>query len=279
LLIDGRRAGTLDASDRGLQYGDGLFETLAVVNGRAALWDEHMRRLQQGCARLGIPAPATATLHDEAGELCSELERGVLKIIVTRGSGGRGYRPPDAPVPRRLISVHPYPDYPHRFWYEGVAVRICRTRLGVQPALAGLKHLNRLEQVMARAEWTDPEIAEALMLSHNDRLIEGTVSNVFAVVDGELWTPALDDAGVEGVMRAHVLDLANKMDVTVRETMMDMATLDAASEVFLTNSVIGLWPVRAVGDRALTPGPYAAELLSRLVDEQVIPVPEQGGAE
>lgn len=270
ILVDGRPAETVTAADRGLQYGDGLFETLAVRRGRPELWDRHLRRLAGGCARLGLPAPDPATLAGEAAGLCRGVDRGVLKLLLTRGAGGRGYRPPPAPRPTRILSLHPWPDYPPAWWREGVVARVCRQPLSLNPALAGLKHLNRLDQVLARAEWDNPAVAEGLMLDPLGRVVEGTMSNLFLGRRGVLYTPRLDQAGVAGVMRALVLELAARQGLSCREVNVSLADLEAADEVFLCNSVVGLWPVRRLEGKVYpAPGPLAARLTPILEEARV----------
>lgn len=179
---------------------------------------------------------------------------GVLKIIVTRGAGGRGYRWPDVPLPTRVLSFHTRPDYPPDWAAVGVASRLCRTRLGVNPALAGIKHLNRLEQVLARNEWSDPGIQEGLLLDTLGWMVEGTMSNLFLLRDGQLETPRLDRCGVTGVMRELVMELANSMGMAVREVRCRLSQVLQADEIFLTNSLIGVWPVRRLDDREWLPG-------------------------
>ena len=261
ILINGVEADCLDALDRGLQYGDGLFETLRIRAGRPCLWPAHLARLTQGCARLGIPMPAEGLLRREADQLCAGGGDGVLKIVLTRGSGGRGYRPPQVPEPTRLLAVFPAPDHPPENRTQGVTVRICDTRLGLNPALAGLKHLNRLEQVLARAEWDDPDIAEGLMQDIEGNIIEGTMSNLFVVQAGHLRTPELSRCGVAGVMRARVMAEAGALGIPVEEGRLGLDDLTGADELFLTNSVIGLWPVRRLQGRDYAaPGPVTARL-------------------
>lgn len=230
--------------DRGLHYGDGLFETIKVEDGSPEFWDRHLARLAEGCERLGIAAPEGDTLGREAGRLCAGDRRSVLKIIVTRGAGGRGYRPPERPVPTRILSRHPWPDHAPAAWREGVVVRVCTTRLATQPLLAGIKHLNRLEQVMARREWDDPVIGEGLMLDTDGFVVDGTMSNLFIVAGGRLATPDLSLSGVAGVMRAVVLEAAAKLKVPAEVTRLTLDRVRAADEAFLTNSLIRIWPVR-----------------------------------
>jgi len=264
-LVDGRRAGTVPAADRGLHYGDGLFETVAVVSGRALVLDRHLARLEHGCGRLGIPFPGRETLTAEADALAAERARAVLKVIVTRGVGGRGYRPPEAPRSTRVLSLHPWPGDVDRRRDGGVAVRLCRTRLASNPALAGLKHLNRLEQVLARAEWSGTEPAEGLMLDGEGKLVEGISSNVFVVRAGRLLTPEVDRCGVAGVVRAIILERAPaQLGLAVEVRPLPLEALGDAEEVFLTNSVIGLWPVRAVERRRYRIGAVARRLQAEL---------------
>lgn len=247
--INGVAADCIDVSDRGLLYGDGLFETMAVHNGRVVSWPRHMARLLAGCERLGIPAVDTVQLAQEADGLLAGAVRGVLKIIVTRGSGGRGYHVPEAVAPRRILQLHPWPDFPSTAGEAGVAVRLCSMRLCHNPRLAGIKHLNRLEQVLARQEWDDPEIPEGLMLDVDEHLVEGTMSNLFLVREEMLLTPDLRRCGVAGIMRSIVLDLAERLALSARIQPLDITDLQAADEVFLCNSLFGIWPVSAVEGR------------------------------
>lgn len=249
LLINGNPVELLPALDRGLQFGDGLFETLAVVEGRPCLWDAHLRRLKIGCERLGIPMPDPQLLRREADHLIQGQARAVLKLIVTRGCGGRGYRPPEHPQPNRVMLLAEWPDYPDLWQSRGVQVRLCHTRLGLNPDLACIKHLNRLEQVMARAEWDDPDVAEGLLCDIEDRVIEGTSSNLFLQQDGRLLTPRLDQCGVAGIMRGLIMQLADAMGQPVVEAHVRPEDLESAEALYLSNSLIGVWSVRQLADR------------------------------
>lgn len=244
VLINGQPVDLIRADDRGLLYGDGIFTTLAVEQGHLQHVPAHIKRLQRDALRLAIPFPDAATLRAEAQALCAGSERAVLKIILTRGAGGRGYRPPEPARPSRILALHPWPDHPASHAEQGVAVRLCTTRLGHNPALAGIKHLNRLEQVLARAEWDDPAIAEGLLRDQAGQLTEGTMSNVFLVQDGRLLTPLLDRCGVAGIMRARVLALAGRLGLECAEQRLDLADIAKSEAMFLCNSLIGIWPVR-----------------------------------
>lgn len=243
VLVDGLPGGVVSASDRGLHYGDGLFETLPVIAGEARHWDRHLQRLRLGCVRLGIPCPQETLLRADLEALCTGVERAVLKLIVTRGSGGRGYRPPAQAAATRVFARYPWPSHAPDLCRSGIVVRVCATRLAHNPALAGLKHLNRLEQVLARREWDDPGIHESLMLDGDGRVIEGTMSNLFIVREGRLTTPDLSRCGVLGIMRQLVIDRAARAGMATEIRAMDLAEVMSAEGAFLCNSVVGLWPI------------------------------------
>jgi 4-amino-4-deoxychorismate lyase len=270
IMINGEMTQLLPATDRGLHYGDGLFETIAVVNGRPRLWSAHMARLQRGCEVLGLPMPDLHLLHSEALTLSSSEQRAVIKLIVTRGSGGRGYRPPADATPQRILFRYPWPDYPELS--SGIRLRVCQTPLACNPALAGIKHLNRLEQVLARAEWDDPAIHEGLMCDLGGQVKEGTMSNLFWVEEGRLFTPDLNRCGVAGVMRAQVMAIARNLGTTLETAEILPEELLQMDEIFMTNSLVGIWPVGHFAGRDFLPGKLTqglqAVLQSRLEDEE-----------
>ncbi len=250
-LVNGKPSRQIDVADRGLHYGDGLFETLLVKQGEPQLWEQHMSRLQCGCEALALPMVDPAVLEKEARSICSDADRAVLKIMLTRGTGGRGYKTAEQVSVTRILNLHAYPDYPAESWTRGVHVRICNLRLARQPALAGVKHLNRLEQVLARQEWTQPEIAEGILLDTEDRVVEGVMSNLFIVADGDILTPDLTFCGVAGVMREQVMTVAEDAGICARVATLQEKDLFHADEVFLTNSLIGVWPVTRIEQHVL----------------------------
>ncbi|WP_153773505.1 aminodeoxychorismate lyase [Pseudomonas sp. MNR3A] len=243
--IDGQPATAVNLQNRGLAYGDGLFETIAVRGGRPSLLSRHLERLALGCERLAIDIDL-ALVRDELLRYASQLGEGVAKLIVTRGDSQRGYAPAPGALARRILQGGPRPAYPAGNAEQGIGLFDCQTRLAQQPLLAGLKHLNRLEQVMARAEWQDSACAEGLMRDVQGHLIEGVYSNLFLVRDGVLLTADLSRCGVAGVMRAALLDEAPALGIEVRTGDLVQADLEAADEVFVCNSVYGIWPVRTV---------------------------------
>lgn len=246
VLVNGHATSSIAVADRGFQYGDGVFTTIAVRRGRPLFFSRHLSRLESDCRRLAIPFPGPQILAAEARLLCETRDEGILKIQITRGLGGRGYRPPEAAVPCRVLTIHPSPDYPSDLPDKGVDVRICRTRLGINPSLAGVKHLNRLEQILGRAEWSDGNIREGLMLDYEGHVTEGTMTNLFLVKDGALATPKLDLCGVAGVIRGLVIAGAAERGLSVVEKRVSFDELGDADELFLTNSVVGIWPIRRI---------------------------------
>jgi len=274
-LVNGEEKRCIDLSDRGFQYGDGVFTTIAVGSGIPQFLDKHLDRLQRDCARLALPYPGHGILAEEARRLSGASSECVLKILLTRGTGGRGYRCPDQPHPTRVLSCHPRPDYPFELRDGGIHTRLCQARLGINPLLAGIKHLNRLEQVLARSEWNGDEIHEGLMLDTEGCLVEGTMSNVFLMKDGRLRTPLIDRCGVAGVMRSVVRGLALEQRLAIEEARITVSELYQADELFVTNCVIQLWPVRQLESVKYEVGPITRMLASRittLIGEELVKI-------
>ena len=260
-LVNGQPASEIPVADRGLQYGDGLFETIRVSNGRCRHWMLHLARLRRGCEALGIRMPDPELLKTEARRLLAsgDFQEVILKLIVTRGSGGRGYAPRNMLPPSRIFSVHPLPRYPAHWFKRGVRARFCDMRLSRQPRLAGIKHLNRLEQVLARQEWGS-EFAEGIMLDEQGNVVEGVMSNLFALIDGRLVTPPLEQCGVAGVVREWLLRRADGLGRDVVEAPLRPEMLLDAEALFLTNSVIGVWQVAELGEQNWEVHPLTAPL-------------------
>jgi len=261
--IDGKPSNLLPLIDRGLAYGDGLFETIKVKNGQPRLLAKHLERLQLGCQRLSLKLDF-ALLENELQRFTAELGEGVAKLIVTRGDGKRGYAPSNTPV-RRILLGSSLPNYPPENATQGVRLFPCQTRLAEQPLLAGLKHLNRLEQVLARAEWQSEGYAEGLLCDYSGRVIEGVFSNLFMVKDGQLFTPDLSRCGVAGVMRLLLLELAEQANIPFAICDIERGQLQYADEVFICNSLYGIWPVIALEGQSWPIGAIT-RTLQRLLD-------------
>lgn len=256
VFYGGQPAAGIDPDDRGLAYGDGLFETLRCHAGEPVWWHEHWRRLALGAERLAIALPDAAWVREQAAALMAG--DGVLKMILTRGPGGRGYAPPTRARPGLILSRHALPAPP-----AGLRLRWCEGRLAENPALAGVKHLNRLEQVLARAEWNDPDIHEGLLRDARGRVISAISGNLFVRIDGHWLTPALDRCGIAGVCRAWLLD---NFPVRVAELSVDQ--VENSQALFVCNSVRGILPVVGLGARCWPPDAETRDLRRALARSQ-----------
>lgn len=254
---DGRACETVSADDRGIQYGDGLFETIAIRDGAPRLWDYHVERLRTGAARLGLAPPEESLLRsglDTAlAQTQTDTRRCVVKILLTAGAGPRGYRRTTEVPVTLLTGISAARRIPDAWYRDGVDLRLCNTRLAAQPQLAGMKTLNRLEQVLARDEWRDESVFEGLMLDTDGRVICGTISNVFLITGQQLITPALTRCGVSGVMRRHLLTLLDEAGIDCPVHDVDVRELWAADGVFISNSQFGILPARRCGRHAWPP--------------------------
>ena len=261
----GKPLRSINLDDRGVQYGDGLFETIAIRDRRPRLWDYHVERLQAGAERLGLPVPSRQALEKELESALEatnvEADRYTAKIVVTAGPGPRGYARPRTVMPTVLVAVSASAALHESLYRAGAIVRICNTRLGIQPQLAGIKSLNRLEQVLARREWQDESVFEGLLLDTDGRLICGTMSNVFLIDGNSLVTPAITRCGVAGVMRRHVLAVLsdNELGCDVRDIEHD--ELDSCDGMLLCNSQFGLLPVQQCGEKRLPRSEITADLV------------------
>jgi len=275
ILINGRPAEYISVLDRGFQYGDGLFETLRISAGKPRRWAQHMARMTVGCQTLRIAMPESTLLLSEVMRLCSGEGDGVLKITITRGTGERGYAPPAQTASTRVLSLSSAVVFPAAYYRDGVSVRVCDTRLADNPILAGIKHLNRLEQVLARAEWQEGEeerestqVAEGLMLDNNNNVIEGTMSNLFCVQESGsgsvLKTPLLTHCGVKGITRENIINVAEAAGIPVQETTLELADLYRSQELFLCNTLMGIWPVRQLEEQHFDVGPMTGQLSQAL---------------
>ena len=262
VLVNGESvARCVSALDRGLHFGDGLFETIACRKGQARFLSLHLERLAQGCQRLQINLVAVDALRREIQAVAATSDASLIKLIVTRGDAvARGYGWSGKETATRVLLKYPWPAESAAAASEGVRVRTATLRLGENPALGGMKHLNRLEQVLARSEVPLEYAEELLLLSSSGQLVSGTMSNVFIVQDGSLQTPRVDRCGVAGVMRRVVLREAAKAGIATKECALSADDLARATELFVANARIGIWPVRSVDARPLVPGKTTRKL-------------------
>jgi 4-amino-4-deoxychorismate lyase len=272
MLVNGKHGNLIGIRDRGLLYGDGVFRTLRAIRGKAQHWPLHYQKLQHDCTALGIACPDVGLLSAELDSLLAQHPDGVVKLIVTRGVGTRGYAPQHCTDITHFWDISPLPEYPSDWAIHGIKAKLCKLRLGQQPRLAGIKHLNRLENVLAAAEWhdarlLDAEIAEGLLLDTDGNVIEGTRSNLFAVSRGELITPELSRSGVAGVQRDRVIDWSIQHDMPLHIRNTGLEELLHADELFMVNSIIGLWPIRELEQHHWTTFPVAMQIRQTWAEE------------
>ncbi|HLQ12176.1 MAG TPA: aminodeoxychorismate lyase [Steroidobacteraceae bacterium] len=262
-LVNGLPQAVVSVHDRGLQYGDGLFETFRCEQGRVRWFERHLARLGAGCARLGIPRPDGEVLRREAESLVAGQARALVKLLLTRGvARARGYRPAGDEQATRILSVHPWPAAGRPEFRLGLSP----VPLACNPLLAGLKHLNRLEQVLAQQGAAASGVDEVLMCARSGQVISGSMSNLFVVQDETLLTPPLEEGGVAGVMRSLVLDLAPQRGIAVRVQPLSPKAVALAPALFVTNVRLGVQAVHWYEGRRLQPdarGLALQELIDR----------------
>jgi len=262
---------SFSAYDRGLQYGDGFFETFTIDQHAPLCWFAHWQRIEKSCQRLQLPLPDESKLYHTALEKCQGIERGILKLIMTRGEGGRGYQPPEKTHPTLLFLTYPWADYPPDYFHTGITLTVCETRLAHQPLLAGIKHLNRLEQVLARQELSQISTAqEGIVLNYAEELVECTMSNLFWRKGECVYTPSLHNAGVAGVMRELILATLTTWNIPYKEGCYTLEALEQADEIFICNSVLGIWSVRHINKLCYNKGTLTQRLQHYILQQRWI---------
>lgn len=278
VLINGEFDDRVSVFDRAYLYGQSVFETIAVIAGKPALLNRHINRLEKGCDILSIPFDIKR-LNQYIDILLDNLnpsikasfdESRVIRITITMGQGGRGYANPKLPRPTYILSEHDYPKHPSELYRNGIELGVSDVKLAHQPILAGVKHGNRLEQIVARSRWK-PHWQEALLLDSDDNVIEGTQSNVIALKGDLAVTPLLDQCGVDGVMKNWVLRKLKDTGFSCEAVRLSVTDISEADEVMLTNSVIGVWPVKQFESHQFEDFPTATRLLQCLRKNEIIP--------
>lgn len=246
MLINGIEVDHIDARDRGLAYGDGLFSTMNVQYGEVQLWEFHLQRLQLGAQKLYFPNMDWSQLSDEVQQVAktiAEYKNHVLKIIITRGSGGRGYSSVGCDSPQRIISTGSYPEFYQQWQQQGIKVIQCESQLASNKQLAGLKTLNRLEQVLIKKELESKQAVEGLVCDNQGYVIEACTANLFIYLDNQWKTPKLDSSGVAGVQRRHVMSCALQAGISIIEEYIHIDRLAEVQAICLTNALMGVVPV------------------------------------
>ena len=246
MLINGVESHHIDAMDRGLAYGDGLFSTMKVQYGKVQLWDFHLQRLQLGAQKLYFPSIDWVQLFDEVkmvAQSIADIKESVIKVIITRGSGGRGYSAEGCSSPLRIISSSDYPAFYKQWQQQGIKLIQCDSQLASNKQLAGLKTLNRLEQVLIKQELQNKQALEGIVCDNQGYVIEACTANLFIFLDNEWKTPKLDSSGVAGVQRRQIMTLALQAGISIVEEHIHIDRLGQAQAIFLSNALMGIVPV------------------------------------
>lgn len=251
-LINGREQDTLAANDRATQFGDGCFTTARIIDGKVCFLAAHLRRLQDACQKLLIAFDLWSQLQSEMNMLAQGHTRGVLKVIISRGSGGRGYSGAHCHAPTRILSVSAYPAHYDDWRERGITLALSPVRLGRNPLLAGLKHLNRLEQVLIRSHLEQTDADEALVLDSEGWVTECCAANLFWRKDEVVYTPRLDQAGVNGIMRQFCMRMLAQSPFSIVEVYAGLEEVMQADEIVVCNALMPVIPVRACGDTLLS---------------------------
>ena len=261
-LINGQQAEHISIRDRGFQYGDGCFETVRVLSSKPILWPAHLKRLEHACKTLHLTVDFDLLQSEISQLLRANISADViLKVTITRGEGGRGYAPAEQADCTRILQLI---DYVAPATNNGARVVVCRHRLSSNSLIAGIKHLNRLDQVLASAQ-IPADCDEGLCMDEEGYVIEGCRSNLLLAIDDQLVTPDLSKSGVEGVMLNHLIDEFSKQGARVLRKAISLDELKTASEILLCNSVFGVWPIAEIQNEdwriALEEAPLGAAAL------------------
>ncbi|WP_354625026.1 aminodeoxychorismate lyase [Psychromonas sp. MME2] len=251
MLINGIENNQIAATDRGLAYGDGLFSTIKVEHGAVQLWDYHLARFKRGAERLFFPVVDWFLLEQEVMTLAKTLSGNslaVIKVILTRGSGGRGYSSRGCDTPLRIVSCHPFPDFYLSWQQQGINIELCQQRLASSGQLAGIKTLNRLEQILIKHELETLQALEGIVCDNDGYVVEACSANVFVYLNDQWLTPKLETSGVAGVKRQQILDAAQQSGIAIKETHLRVDELFNAQGLCITNALMGIVAVRQLQD-------------------------------
>ncbi|MFQ2151567.1 aminodeoxychorismate lyase [Aeromonas sanarellii] len=265
LLINGIATESLSARDRGLAYGDGHFTTMLVKAGEVVWWPAHLARLQHANARLGLAEQPWDALAAEVAQMAAGQTQAVVKVVLTRGVGGRGYDSGGCDAPTRIVSLAPYPEHYPGWQQHGIAALLCQQPLGEAPMLAGLKTLGRLEQVMLKRELAARGGVEGIVLNSRGFLVEGVSANLFWRRGRTVFTPDLSRAGIDGIMRKRVMTMLKQMGIELRVVEAPLESLWQAEEVWLTNTLMGIVPITSIGEVH-----YPSPVLIRRLQERLV---------
>ena len=261
-IIAANETSSISTRDRGLNYGDGFFTTAIITDGQVEHWAYHKARLIECAQRLGFPALEFNALESQITQLIASHSQAVLKVVITRGEGGRGYAPPSECNLNIIVSVLPYPDHYNSLTDAGISLAISPIKLAVQPHLAGLKTLNRLEQVLIKNALQTQHSDDALVLDYNNNVIETSAANIFAIKNNKVFSPRLDECGIKGVF---LQSLCDKLTVEFKTVSVD--DLTQADAIFVCNSLMKIVPVKSIGEHCFDIA-HSQSLLNELLAKE-----------
>ncbi len=247
--VNGNEKSEISINDRGFSYGDGLFTTARIIDGEVLMLTEHINRLVYGSNKLGLAVFDSNKLQQDIKKIAKSFHDNVLKVMITAGCGGRGYsRLAESESQNNIIiMVFDFPHHYHEWKKTGITLGVSEQKIGLNPMLSQLKHLNRLEQVLLRAELDQQAEDDLVVMNVNGHIIETTSSNLFWWKNDKLYTPELKISGVAGLMRKFILE--HQHDTIVSS--FHLSELMQSDEIFICNSVTGIVPIRKYKDRAL----------------------------
>ncbi|MCF2950391.1 aminodeoxychorismate lyase [Paraglaciecola aquimarina] len=244
MIVNGLYQTDIDIADRALQYGDGCFTTIALRNACLEFYDSHIQRLKLACEKLQISFLKWDELTRNVLSSVTDIDQDmVVKIIISRGVGGRGYSSQGCNNPSYIITHHSMPAHYHEWQKQGIELIESPIKLAKQPLLAGIKHLNRLEQVLIKQQLITTNYPDALVCDTEGSLIETSIGNVFWKKGNQWFTPDMQYCGVEGVMRNQVICLLESKHIKVHVVQQALADLANIQEMFICNSLMQIVPV------------------------------------
>jgi 4-amino-4-deoxychorismate lyase len=247
-LVNGIPQSQIDIQNRGLAYGDGLFTTAKILNGKIQYLASHLHRLCLGCEKLGLVVPNKIDLSEQLTTVAQKYSLAVLKVIITAGNGGRGYARSVTSHNDVIIMVHDFPKHYDELAINGVTLGESNQQIGINPMLSGLKHLNRLEQVLLRQELSQSKYDDLIVSNVNGDVIEATSANLFFWHNERLCTPDITNSGVNGIMRLRILQ--SYPDTVIKKV--TLADLNNSQAMFICNCVMGVMPVNRYNGNILS---------------------------
>ena len=256
VLINGEEQDKISVFNRNMQYGDGLFETCVARDNQILFWPRHYSRLEIGCVKLNINKIDEGILLSDikkAFELSSK-KNCIVKLILSRGDSLRGYGYRDDIEPVRVVIVS---EMYQPLFNKEFSLEYATSGYHSNPQLAGIKHCNRLEQILARSNLSSNE---AIMLDEKENIISVTQGNIYYIFGNKLLTPKLDCCGVVGSRRSLILELAMSLKMEALESNISINQAQKADEVFISNSVIGIQPVHSIESYKLGKNPLTEKI-------------------